>query len=1070
MAAASDGSRSVRRRLDGWHITVPMGHTKAICARCVAPIDVKEPRVRKGQHHGRVCHISCIGDLELGPLHRLPGWADIPDERRTQALASTGATGEDAEMAPADANLAENPPMDIDEDALVELVVPNFDHMLRHMSFWDRISWESLHDAIGLVKNAPVEVRPAVAELRAALAAAAGDETQAGHGAAMKAFFFLDRILFARTGRSRGGQRGQKGEGTSRAICRRIRSAWAGEWSSLWEESLQAASNPGQGAAKSAAQLLAHDVKCIQDALHDQDIRAAMRSVDGGLAMAPEAKARRVLPGLFPEAAHPLPPATTTPPLAGDVDSFLKALDSAFLFAPVRRGAGPGGSIAEFWKWMPRMEKEWLPVRALLLKFALGQVSGQVLSAYMGTRILAADREETEKVRPLGLGNFLRKCVNRAKARVFQTRAAAVLSPWQYAIGGASSAETMHKTAQSDLDMRPTACLLSLDVSNAHNEFDRGAAATAIQELIPEMSAWTTPELASAYEGVYVGPSGERLKITRDRGGDQGDPMVGLIYPILYHSVIIRTEQAARISDPAARAYGYQDDLDIVTMPSACDSTSACFGLECAKVGLRSNVAKETIAPGRATDPTSLPAGRKICSRPVVLRHGAPSPVPVLPANSAVNGSQLAEDAPEIGGLRSARTQLYARIKTLVAAGLPIQQAIFILQQRVGGDYVFLARTCGIALTVAQEMDRTLLNELKQLLGEEDWTTAAEKRLFTAVRDGGLGFGSMELTCPSSFAAAWHSNLPKVCARLGVEGVAALRSVSPWVDAAVSVCSAAFRLAIGADCVDPGDPEITIKQRELSGALSAKVIKELLEDPGMLPADRACLRSSGGPGAGAWLQNAHRPGHFLTDAQFRVSVRTRLNLAVCGACACKHTRPSGQRCGTVLDSKGAHARSCPIGGWRVRRHDALRNAVQAWCEEQGCQVEREPAVPGASETLIEARMDLIVRAPNIAGPLYLDVTIVSATSREALGKGSANCDGAAAQVAARRKREKYPLLAVTPFVVEEHGRLGSDAIAFARKLAPTESSERVEALRELYQTVASTVQRLSANGILAAVA
>ena len=103
----------------------------------------------------------------------------------------------------------------------------------------------------------------------------------------------------------------------------------------------------------------------------------------------------------------------------------------------------------------------------------------------------------------------------------------------------------MHKTAQADLDMRPTACLHSLDVSNAHNELERGAAAKAIQELVPEMSAWAVPELASVYVGVYVGPSGERLKITRDRGGDQGDPMVGLIYLIVYHSVIARTEQIA---------------------------------------------------------------------------------------------------------------------------------------------------------------------------------------------------------------------------------------------------------------------------------------------------------------------------------------------------------------------------------------------------------------------------------------------------------------------------------------------------------------------------------------------
>ena len=48
----------------------------------------------------------------------------------------------------------------------------------------------------------------------------------------------------------------------------------------------------------------------------------------------------------------------------------------------------------------------------------------------MGTRILASDRvDEPGKLRPLGLGIFFRKCVNRAKARVFQSLVSAALKP-----------------------------------------------------------------------------------------------------------------------------------------------------------------------------------------------------------------------------------------------------------------------------------------------------------------------------------------------------------------------------------------------------------------------------------------------------------------------------------------------------------------------------------------------------------------------------------------------------------------------------------------------------------------
>eukprot|EP00969_Alexandrium_andersonii_P024524 1070117-Alexandrium_andersonii.AAC.1 len=69
--------------------------------------------------------------------------------------------------------------------------------------------------------------------------------------------------------------------------------------------------------------------------------------------------------------------------------------------------------------------------------------------------------------------------------------------------------------------------------------------------------------------------------------------------------------------------------------------------MACASVGLPSNPAKTSITPRRLVDPSTLPAGFQCTARPVVLRHGAPD-VPVLPANAAALGSQLAGDSPEV--------------------------------------------------------------------------------------------------------------------------------------------------------------------------------------------------------------------------------------------------------------------------------------------------------------------------------------------------------------------------------------------------------------------------------------
>jgi hypothetical protein len=115
-------------------------------------------------------------------------------------------------------------------------------------------------------------------------------------------------------------------------------------------------------------------------------------------------------------------------------------------------------------------------------------------------------------------------------------------------------------------------------------------------------------------------------------------------------------------------------------------------------------------------------------------------------------------------------------------------------------------------------------------------------------------------------------------------------------------------------------------------------------------------------------------------------------------------------------------------------------------------------------------MDLVVHAAGHANPILVDVTVVSAMTQEALRAGAARRDGAAAATAARKKRGKYPGVDVTPFVIEDHGRFGEDALALVRRIAPQEAGERIRALRGLYQTLGSVVQRHSADSLLAATA
>jgi hypothetical protein len=113
-------------------------------------------------------------------------------------------------------------------------------------------------------------------------------------------------------------------------------------------------------------------------------------------------------------------------------------------------------------------------------------------------------------------------------------------------------------------------------------------------------------------------------------------------------------------------------------------------------------------------------------------------------------------------------------------------------------------------------------------------------------------------------------------------------------------------------------------------------------------------------------------------------------------------------------------------------------------------------------------MDLVIRVPGVASPFYVDLTVASALSVEALRGGSAVRDGAAAGIAARGKIRDYPNCNVTPFVVEDHGRLGEDALRLIRLIAPTDLAERSRAIRRLHQSLGATLQRCAADAVIAA--
>ena len=83
------------------------------------------------------------------------------------------------------------------------------------------------------------------------------------------------------------------------------------------------------------------------------------------------------------------------------------------------------------------------------------------------------------------------------------------------------------------------------------------------------------------------------------------------------------------------------------------------------------------------------------------------------------------------------------------------------------------------------------------------------------------------------------------------------------------------------------------------------------------------------------------------------------------------------------------------------------------------------AMPHASPSHPEARMDLVICAPGIPGPINVDLTVVCATTAIALQHGAATRDGAACEAAGKAKKTKYSNISVVPSPLKSTGALAA---------------------------------------------
>jgi len=186
-------------------------------------------------------------------------------------------------------------------------------------------------------------------------------------------------------------------------------------------------------------------------------------------------------------------------------------------------------------------------------------------------------------------------------------------------------------------------------------------------------------------------------------------------------------------------------------------------------------------------------------------------------------------------------------------------------------------------------------------------------------------------------------------------------------------------------------------------------------------------------------------------------VGLRLGLDLC--------EPHQCHCGSVVDARGLHSFVCKTASGRAARNHALNDLVARSFAAAGVPVTKEPA--GLFRT-DGKRPGGLTRVPwQSDKPLCWDVTVICSLT-EFYVNGAARKAGAAAEVAASRKDEKYEDLdsryLFEPIAVETLGVLNSYANSLLKEIGYKISLNTGES-REvsfLHQRISVLVQRFNA--------
>lgn len=856
------------------------------------------------------------------------------------------------------------------------------------------------------LRHVPPSARPAWAQLLTRTLAAVA--TYNDERAWLELLMLPQAVLCAPV---RGGRRHHKA--TAAFTLERVHRWQEGERSTLWTARPQ----PRRG---NRPGLTAEEKKDLATSLGREgfDKKASTALLSQGVCpqTADTVEALRVL---HPDGPQPTGPAMADLPVAPALEAELVA--RALRSFPAETAPGPSGlRIQHFRECLGAGVGDGLlaQLTAVVNLLAQGRACPAVMPMVAGAGLVALPKPDGG-VRPIAVGELLRRLTGKCLMQVVRSEAKAYFWPAQVGVAVPSGAEAAVHCVRSWV-ARHTAgtqkCLVKLDFRNAFNLVSRDVVLREARLRFPALARWAT--------WCYSAPSQLQFgtaTLQSSAGVQQGDPLG----PLLFAAAVQPLAQELR-AGPLDLAMFYLDDGLLAGDVGAVAHALQHVQQRSAEIGLQLNLNKcKVVAVGATPDsafpgplPPSLCATADGQSR--VVRDfeflGAPvgsAPFVADSIRQRVTAAAALLDA--IGGLDDPQVALrllrhsasFCRVAYGMRCCPPTAQAAVL------AEFDALVQRCFSAFTGMH-------------LTDEQWQQAAR-----SLKHAGLGLRSAQVHSSAAFLASLGGCLPQ-CQDLDCTYPRDLTASSDVVAAV-----AAVNTQLPPDKHLTPSAALQQKQKQLSSLLEVVGWEQQLASVSAMA--KAGLLSEAEPGARAFLtavpsgRTRMEPAHFVSELRARLGVPDASEDVWC------------PRCDAVLDRLSVHASMCVAGGERTQRHNALRDLIGTWAERAGLHPEKErpglllPQTPDDTRSARRRPADLYLPAFH-GRPTAFDFAVTAPQRLDVLVEAGRGGGSAAAAYADVKRRHLD-----TATVCEQHG------VAFVPLVVETTGAWAPEAGKILHQ-------------------